>query len=295
LGSGQVVVGAVKVGTAAGPPKKCRWRGCRIASSPMAEPMLLLRLDSASSDSFIALTEKVLALNAELARNRRIQIQLRRALDENEILLRELNHRIKNNLQTLLGILMLAEKRAMGAKAGSVIQDMRLRVEAIGVVQHLLYRRADVEGIDALDFLRELCTNIERALGRPGLAVEVTGDGGFIDLDVASPLGLIVNELVTNAFKHAFGPASYGVVKVGLSRAAAPATGLVVTVEDDGRGLADDDASGTGLVLVRGLVQQLGGNLAIETHQGVRCRLTLGVPAPSSAVGGQRRAESWRH
>jgi two-component sensor histidine kinase len=295
LGSSQVSVGAVQLRSADGPPRRVRWRGCRIADGPAAEPILLLLLDTASSHSFTALTSKMVALNAELARNRRIQVQLRRALDEKEMLLRELNHRVKNNLQTLLGILMLAENRATGPSPGCVIQDMRLRLEAIGVVQGLLYRQADIEGIDALDFLRDLCSNVERALGRPGIVVEVVGDGGFIGLDVASPLGLIVNELLTNAFKHAFGAGARGTVKVGLTRSAPPAEALVLTVEDDGCGLDPHASSGTGLVLVRGLARQLGASFVIETHEGVRCMLTLDRRERSAADDDNHRAESGRH
>jgi two-component sensor histidine kinase len=278
-GSAQVTLGAVRLRDGGdAPPRKLRWRACRVAGAPL----VLLRLAPADAGRFTALTEKIVALNAELARNRRIQVELRRTVGEREMLLGELNHRVKNNIQTLLGILLLAERRLTDSAAIEALRDMRLRLEAIGVVQRLLYRQAGAEGIDGRSFLESLCAGIERGLGRPGIAVEVAGDGAIVDREIASALGLIVNELVTNAFKHAFAAGEGGTVRVALTGGDRPGGPLVLTVEDNGRGLGQGSLSGTGIDLLNGLARQLDAGLTMESRDGLRCAVTLGreVRAP---------------
>src|SRR5436305_3700734 len=138
------------------------------------------------------------------------------ALEQKATLLRELHHRVKNNLQTLLGILAIAEKGAAAPEAREAIRDARARVEAMAVLQRLLYQRDELASVDGFAFLAELCVTVERAFRRPGIAVRVAPAEVTLDLDVAAAAGLIANELVTNAFKHAFPGRESGEVAVSL-------------------------------------------------------------------------------
>jgi two-component sensor histidine kinase len=267
-----------------GSVRKHRCRGCRVGGPawPGDEALLLVRLETAAHEHFRVLTEKIVALNAEIRRTKRTQLQLEAALGQSETLLRELHHRVKNNLQTLLGILSLAEQQAKAPQAREAIGDARMRVEALAVLQRLLYAKGDLASVDGVAFLREVCANVERAFRRPGIAVRVRSVEAPMSLDVASALGLIVNELLTNSFKHAFPDRGQGEVSVCLSREDGPDGALVLVVADDGRGLGPGQASGTGLALVRGLAQQQGGTCAIEAAgPGVRCRVTLHDRQPS--------------
>jgi two-component sensor histidine kinase len=276
-GTRQAVIGRLHLRASDGGVAKHRCRGCRIGgpTPPGEEVLLLVRLESVAHGQFRALTEKIVALNAEIRRTKRTQLQLEAALEQSDTLLRELHHRVKNNLQTLLGILSLAEQRATVPKAREVIGDARMRVEALAVLQRLLYAKGDLASVDGAAFLAAVCANVERAFRRPGITVRVQAAEAAVSLDVASALGLIANELLTNAFKHAFPDRKKGEISVRLSQEDGPDGALVLVVADDGRGLGPGQEEGTGLTLVRGLAQQQGGACAIETAAGVRCTVTL--------------------
>ncbi|HET6467530.1 MAG TPA: sensor histidine kinase [Geminicoccaceae bacterium] len=284
-GSGQAVVGTLSLRAADGELRKYQWRGCRVGGSAArggaeGAPLLLLRLADASQDRFRVLTQKIVALNGEISHSRRIQLQLQAALDEKELLLRELHHRVKNNLQTLLGILSIAEGRAPLPEARAAIRDARLRVEAMAVLQRLLYRRDRLDGVDGRAFTQQVCENIQRSYGRPGITLELCAAELFIGLDLAAALGLILNELVTNAFKHAFPGRSEGRITVRLSQATNGSSRLMLVVEDDGCGLGAPASSGTGLALVQGLARQWGGTWQAEGSGGLRSTVTLREGGP---------------
>lgn len=280
-GSGRSVLGALRAREAGGGTVRLRCRGCRIAGPDgEAEPLLLLRLQDSSHERFMALTDRIVALNAEIRRSEHLRLQLQAAVEQTEILLRELHHRVKNNLQTLLGILSMAERkvRLAGAVAGptaaEVLRDARMRVEAMAVLQRVLYRRESLDGVNSLIFLTDLCSNVERAFRRPGIAVRTLPTDVIISLDVAQVMGLVVSELLANAFKHAFPDREQGEITVNLHEDDGEGH-YVLVVEDDGCGPGARLVPGTGLSLVQGLVQRHGGSCRIETGRGTRCVVTL--------------------
>jgi two-component sensor histidine kinase len=285
-GSTQALPGSLRLRTPDGGERRCRCRGARVGGA--GEPLLLLRLEDAAHDRFRPLTEKIVALNAGIRRSERDRSRLEAALEQKGTLLRELHHRVKNNLQTLLGILAIAEKGAAAPEARDAIRDARARVEAMAVLQRLLYQQDDLASVDGFAFLAELCATVERAFRRPGIAVRVAPAEVTLDLDVAAAAGLIANELLTNAFKHAFPDRERGEVTVRLRR---DGDDVALVVEDDGRGLGRQPAGGTGLALVRGLARQHGGTCVVEGEGGVRCSVVLrGRAEPGPPPPRERRA-----
>jgi two-component sensor histidine kinase len=280
-GSGQAVLGSLQLRTRDGAIRKCRCRGGRLGG-PGEEPLLLLRLEAdASPDRFKLLTEKIVALNAEIRRSQQAQLQLEAMVAQKEMLLRELHHRVKNNLQALLGILLLAEQQAKVLEAKGAIHDARLRVEAMAMLQRLLYQKEELAHVSGATFLQALCAHLERAFHRPGILVRVIPAELAMPLDVASAMGLIVNELLTNAFKHAFPGQEDGEITVQLRRDGDGV--LTLVVEDNGCGPGPMPTSGTGLLLVRGLAQQHGGTCTVESASGTRCVVTLRDGHPGRA------------
>jgi two-component sensor histidine kinase len=274
--TGASVIGSLQLRATDGSIRKYQCRGCRVSGLSEADGIFsLLRLENTSQERFRVLTQKIVALNAEIRRNKLIQIQLEATLEQREILLRELHHRVKNNLQTLLGMLSLAEQRTTLPKAREVIGDAKSRVEALAVLQRLLYQNENLGSVDGPVFLREVCANVERAFRRPGIAVRVSSAELSMGLDVASVVALIVNELLTNAFKHAFPASAEGEILIRLGQEDSPGGTLVLVVEDNGRGLGARHTPGTGMALVRGLAQQQGGTCSVESRSGVRCVVTL--------------------
>ncbi|MEK0084045.1 sensor histidine kinase [Benzoatithermus flavus] len=275
-GSRTAVIGSLSLHTDDGVVHRCRCRGGRLGGADDPdEPLLLLRFEEAAHDRSKVLTEKVVALNAEIRRSKLAQHQLEAALRQKNMLLRELHHRVKNNLQVLLGILLLGEQQAKAPEALAAIHDARLRVEAMALLQRLFYQKEDLSRVDVIPFLQEICAGVARTFHRPGIAVRVVPVEISLPLDLASALGLIVNELLTNAFKHAFPDEQEGEVTVRLERERSDGDLLTLVVEDNGRGPDGVQRSGTGLLLVRGLAQQHGGACVVEAGSGTRCVVTL--------------------
>jgi two-component sensor histidine kinase len=279
--SGEPVIGALQLTQPDGTVERYRAHGCRVEMSD--GPVVVMRLQSFADDQFRVLTEKVVALNGEIAKNKRVQLLLRKALDEKELLLKELNHRVRNNLQTLLGILSVSEKRAPDQHASESLRSARMRVEAMAIVQRLLYRSEAPATIDAHAFLQELCHSVARSMARPGVSVDLVPCAVALSLDAASAIGLIVNELLTNSFKYAFVDRAEGKITVAL---ASDGEGrLRIVVEDDGKGLREvpPPSSGVGVALVQGFASRFGGGCQFTSERGTRCVVTLIDRRPSPA------------
>ncbi len=206
----------------------------------------------------------------------------RAAVSTKEMLLRELNHRVKNSLQIVANLLILEEARSRNADLRSVLTEIRGRLDAISLIHRRLYQ-ADYEGhFDAASTLTELCENL--------LAVADTGNRIQFRLEVQPvqvtvdqgiTLMLLVNELVTNAVKHGFPKGRSGTLWVRLVRRGAHA---VLEVEDDGVGFGKSDQSGDGLGLrlSRQMAGELGGRLEVVTGAG---GTRFSVDFPLTAVG----------
>jgi predicted ATPase/two-component sensor histidine kinase len=194
------------------------------------------------------------------------------ALGEKEALLKEVHHRVKNNLQLITSLLNLQAARVADPAVAELFADSRNRVRAMALVHENLYRAGNLSSIPMARHLQSLCSHLNGAYGSPAhhvrLAVEV--DDLHLEMDRAVPCGLIVNELVSNALKHAFPAGGTGTVRVALR---AEATGrLTLEVADDGIGLPaelDIARSDTlGLRLVGDLAEQLHGRVVVSREGG---------------------------
>lgn len=275
--SGRPLVGSLEFRGKDGAPLGCPVRGCRVEVGD--GPAVLLRLHVGEAMRFRALTETTVRLNAELAENKRIRRRLEAALAEKEVLLRELNHRVKNNLQILQGILGLSERSATDERARLSLAAVRQRVEAMGVVQRLLYHRGDVTRLDGPEFLDTLVAGAVSAFGRTGVAVETTSEPIEISAQAAFLIGLVVNELLVNALKYAFEGRGSGRIAVRLALLPERRRVLRLQVEDDGIGLKTSSSAGTGLVLVRRLVGAAGGTFDMHVDGGTRCTVVFRDPS----------------
>ena len=197
---------------------------------------------------------------------------IRTSLREKETLLKEIHHRVKNNLQVIASLLRLQSRYLKDAESRAIFEESQNRVHSISLVHEKLYRADNLARIDFNDYLVTLTkglTDSWRGTDSP-IHVEVDAEGVQLSVDTAIPCGLIVTELVTNALKHAFPNGSGGNIRV---TALANREGwLKLTVADDGKGLPeklDFRKSGSlGLELVNSLVRQLGAKLEIRRSPG---------------------------
>lgn len=207
---------------------------------------------------------------------------LHASLREKEALLKEVHHRVKNNLQIILSLLRLETARASELATSLVLRDMQGRIHSMALLHETLYKTGNFSGLDLEDYLGRLATQVIRAQGADLTRISLVQDLASVPLDIdhAIPCGLIVTELLTNSIKYAFPGDARGEVRLSLR----PGEGhdLVVEVADDGVGLpADLDerrAKSLGLQLVSDLARQLGGRLDIVAAQGATFRVTF--PAP---------------
>lgn len=188
---------------------------------------------------------------------------VRASLMEKEVLLKEIHHRVKNNLQVISSLLKLHAEKVDNAETRSAFQDSQDRVRSIALLHENLYRSKNLGNVDVEEYTRTLVDTLARANRRGALDIEVGVDDIQLEVDNAVPYGLILNELVTNALKHAFGPDAKGAkLRVELRRREEM---LELTVSDNGRGMKPDfdigQAKGLGMQLVRSLSRQLGATI----------------------------------
>jgi two-component sensor histidine kinase len=237
-------------------------------------------------------TEMLLQAIRVALRTRARQYQLRANIAEREsllaqreTLLREVHHRVKNNLQIMQSLVRLSAARAP-AQAAPQFADLVGRLGAIGQLHTRIYASGNFTEIDAAAYLADVIAQVDAAFGAVQHSVRVVKYLAplTVDVDTAIPLGLITTELLTNAYRHAF-PVDYaGTIRVELTQHA----GIVqLTVADDGVGLpgAGRDSALTGLRLVQALAKQIGGTVAAEAGSGTQGTLRFPLrrsPAPSS-------------
>ncbi|HEV7369908.1 sensor histidine kinase [Arenibaculum sp.] len=205
--------------------------------------------------------------------------ETRRAAAEKDVLLQEVHHRVKNNLQIVNSLLMLKARRSRDPALREAFEDTLRRVTAMSLVHEALYQHDDTSGIEFAVYLRTLGAALTDSFGVTGrIAVEVGPAEGRLDLNTAVPVGLIAAEAIANALKHAFPAEGTGRIEIRFRAPGGGEEGELV-VRDDGRGIGDADASGTGgsgLALVKAIARQVGGGVSIETRGGTEFRLSFG-------------------
>jgi two-component sensor histidine kinase len=191
----------------------------------------------------------------------------------------ELNHRVSNNLALVSAILQMKARATDNEEARDQLLRAVARVASIAQVHRALYRGERRDAVDFSSYLEELCAGVTASLiNDDRIKLEVVSEPISMPLDTAIPLGMLVNELVTNAVKYAYPPGGAGVISV---RTAREGDRLLLSVRDMGRGLPDD-AEGRrgnfGMTLVRSLVAQVQGQLVTTGPPGAAFEIRLPVP-----------------
>ena len=212
----------------------------------------------------------------EITDRKRIDEEREATLQQRELLLKELNHRVKNNLQMVSSLLNLQASRMDDPVAREHFRKAVDRVQAIGDIHARLYQGDHLGQIDFDQYLKDLCERLRDSIIDPkSVSLELDAKPIVLDLDRAIPLGLIVNELVTNAIKHAFPNGARGTVKVSLD---GDDGGVRLLVCDSGPGresTVNGEREGLGMRLVEGLMRQIGGTLKTSNDPGACYEISL--------------------
>jgi two-component sensor histidine kinase/FixJ family two-component response regulator len=221
----------------------------------------------------------------EIEERLRAEEQIRTALKEKELLLKEIHHRVKNNLQIISSMLNLQLDRVNDRHIRDIFQDSRHRVRSMALIHEKLYRSNNLARVDLADYIRDLASYLLRSypVSTSMITPIIDVEQVFLGIDEAVPSGLILNELISNALKHAFPPhrerlnGQKGEVRIKLR--AEENQQVVLTVSDNGIGFPSDldvcKTDSLGLRLVNVLVDQLDGTLEVHSGDGTQFKITF--------------------
>jgi len=205
--------------------------------------------------------------------------RLAAALEEKEILLKEVHHRVKNNMQIISSLLTLQDSKAGSAELHRHFRESIDRIHAMALVHNQLYQSNDFARIALGEYAGSLASRLSDVYRaeRPGVHTQVNSDSTSVTINDAVPIGLILNELITNAFKHAF-PGESGTIRIAVRDTGDGRCSM--TVSDDGIGMPPDEertaGKTLGLVLIEALVRQLGARMNIfRPGRGTEIHVTL--------------------
>jgi PAS domain S-box-containing protein len=244
-------------------------------------------LEQRVKDRTEALSRANEQLTAEIAARAHAEEEITRSLKEKDLLLREIHHRVKNNLQIIASLLNLQSRNITDPHVLESIKDSQSRVRAMALVHERIYRSHNIAGINLRDYLDYLTKQIFQFynIQQYQIRITVTMDDIMADIDTVIPVGLVINELVSNSLKHAFPSGRKGVIAIGCTQLD-PAM-LRIVYHDNGVGLpAGFDWKNTetlGLRLVNSLVDQLNGTIESDTGEGTTFIITIQLKRESSA------------
>ncbi len=231
-------------------------------------------------------TTELVQLNEELvaeATERKAAInQLNASLQEKEVLLKEIHHRVKNNLQVVSSLLNLQAGKMEDSATKEILQESQNRVRSMALIHEKLYCSENLAQIDFKDYIAELSAYLIRSYMGSGknIQFEMNMEQVLIPIDYAVPCGLIINELISNALKYAFPGQTKGVIQLTLVKLEENILRLIV--KDNGIGLPPefdfDQAQSLGLRLVRMLVSQIDGELEVSRENGTTFKIEFAVP-----------------
>ncbi|MCX6559398.1 MAG: response regulator [Candidatus Aminicenantes bacterium] len=221
----------------------------------------------------------ILTVSRDISERRRAEAKIQASLKEKEALLREIHHRVKNNMQIISSLVNLSARNINDPACVEALRQIRRRVRAIAAVHDSLYRSPDLAQIDIGNYLRDMVIHYAQAYAVDSARITITPELETIGLPIetAVPVGLIAGELIGNAMRHAFADGRRGRLNIGLRRL--PDGQVLLAVHDDGIGVPPEfdlkKAESMGMVIVNSLTDQISGRFELIRDGGTEFRLTF--------------------
>lgn len=234
-------------------------------------------LEKRVAERTVALAQANHDLNTENAERRRAEEQIKKDLREKDALLKEIHHRVKNNLNLIVSLLNLQEFTIASEKqALTAFKKTRDRIYSMSVVHEMLYASKDLASVDMLDYVKTLSTHLLEAVSSESVVtIDTNIQKVFLTVNIAIPCGIIINELITNAIKHAFPDKRKGIIKIDF-RATKDNT-YELMIHDNGIGLSENidfyKKESMGFQLIRLLSEQIGGKVIVKRNGGTSIRI----------------------
>ncbi|WP_375472410.1 PAS domain S-box protein [uncultured Nostoc sp.] len=221
----------------------------------------------------------LVAIQQDITEQKQAEEKIKASLKEKEVLLKEIHHRVKNNLGIVSSLLQMQCRRTQDPVVTAILRDSQNRIASIALVHEKLYRSQDLADLDFAQYIPDLTTHLFDSynVSSSQIQLNIQVDNASLDIETAIPCGLIINELVSNALKYAFAGNREGKIEVKFYQEFESA--LTLIIRDNGVGLPENfDSKKTktlGITLVQGLVKQLKGKLEIDSQQGTEFKITF--------------------
>jgi PAS domain S-box-containing protein len=223
---------------------------------------------------------QVIEYNLDITERKEAEEKINASLKEKEVLLREIHHRVKNNMQIISSLLNLQSMLLSNKKDIAMLKDSQNRIKAMSLIHEKLYRSENLADININEYINDLATYILQFYETVAFNVtlNIKAEDIWLGIDTAIPCGLIINELMSNSLKHAFPEGRKG--EIGIMFEKAGEDELVIIVSDDGSGLPEDvdfrNTKSLGLQLVTTLAEnQLQGKIELDRSKGTKFRITF--------------------
>lgn len=225
--------------------------------------------------------KKVVLVDSDITKGKIMQQQIEISLKEKDVLLKEIHHRVKNNLQIIISLLNLQSGYIKDEVTLKAVKDGQSRVRSMALVHEKFYQSDTITEIDFAAYIEKLCQYIYQTYGDKSdrIKVVVKGKDFNLDMDTAMPCGLLVNEIVSNAYKYAFPAPQSGKILIELKKDNGK---MMLGVYDNGVGFPDnfdfEKAESLGMQLIQALTSQLDGELKVSHENGTSFEVTFQYP-----------------
>lgn len=215
--------------------------------------------------------EEVSGIGHDITDKKLYELELKKSIEEKEVLLKEVHHRVKNNLQVISSILNLQSTKIKDKSMLLALKDSQDRIRSMATIHERLYRTKNFSSLNLSEYVQDLSESILSSYELSNISVELVFslDEIFISLNTAIPCGLIINELITNSLKYAFNERNKGTIRINLQKFKEE---IVLVISDDGIGIQDlkniKNTDTLGITLVTTLVEQIEGEIKIENESG---------------------------
>jgi PAS domain S-box-containing protein len=222
----------------------------------------------------------------DITERQHMEERLQASLHEKEVLLKEIHHRVKNNLQIVSSLLDLQADALPDPQVRTIFEDSQQRIQAMALIHESLYQSEDLAHIEAASYIQRLCTRLAQIhhLVADRITVTVRADAVRLDVQMAIACGLILQELLSNGYKHAFPDGRMGEIQITLE--VGPEQQVTLTVRDTGVGFPEEldfrTTDSLGLQLVCLLTEQLQGTMTLGRHEGTEWTLSFPLAEAST-------------
>ena len=225
-------------------------------------------------------------LEASIEEKLQVERDLRRSIEEKEVLIKEVHHRVKNNLQIVSSLLSLQSHYLEPGEGRLALKESQQRIRSMAQIHEMFYRSSDLQSLDLKSFLDNLTTSFSQAFASDDeFGISVEADPILVSLDTAIPVGLILHELVSNSVTHAKPDGGPGAISIVLKEQNG---NVELTVHDNGAGFPPgmdwESTDSLGLKIVHSLTHQLGGNVRVADEEGTTFRIRFPLsPTPAAS------------